>query len=217
MPKESLKLQAYNIIKGKIVRCEYEPGMLLSEDRLQEDVPVSRTPIRDALSRLEQEGLVQILPKKGVMVSILSLREITSIFEVRMLLEPYALRHYGPSLSTERLTDFYDQFRMMQAGGGSDRYYEVDDAFHQMLIEALPNTYLLETYDHIHNQNLRFRMLTGMDSEDRLRSTHAEHLEIVQACLKKQWEAAAQAMEEHLQQSKKATFELLMRTEGRIE
>ena len=65
MKKETLKQHAYNIIKDKIINCEYAPSALLNEEMLKEDVQASRTPIRDALGRLEQEGLVTILPKKA--------------------------------------------------------------------------------------------------------------------------------------------------------
>lgn len=58
MKKETLKQHAYNIIKDKIINCEYAPSALLNEEMLKEDVQASRTPIRDALGRLEQEGLV---------------------------------------------------------------------------------------------------------------------------------------------------------------
>lgn len=76
MKKETLKQHAYNIIKDKIINCEYAPSALLNEEMLKEDVQASRTPIRDALGRLEQEGLVTILPKKGIMVAPLTIREI---------------------------------------------------------------------------------------------------------------------------------------------
>ena len=64
MRKMSLKQQAYNIIKNKIITCEYPPNFLLNEEKLKDEIGASRTPIRDALSRLEQENLVHILPKK---------------------------------------------------------------------------------------------------------------------------------------------------------
>ena len=93
--KKSLKQQAYDEIKRKIVTCEYAPNTLLNEELLREELHVSRTPIRDALSRLEQKGLITILPKKGIMVSSLSINDINMVFEVRMMYEPYALLHYG--------------------------------------------------------------------------------------------------------------------------
>lgn len=216
MKKESLKLQAYNIIKEKIVRCEYTPGMMLSEERLQEDVHASRTPIRDALSRLEQDGLIQIMPKKGIMVSMLSIGEINKIFEVRMLFEPYVLRNYGYLLDDEQLMSFYTRFEAMIVNGDSNHFYEIDDEFHMALMGVLPNHYLFTTYDRIHNQNLRFRVLTGRESIRRLEATHNEHLAIVRACLKKEWDEAALAMEHHLLLSKNATFDLLLRSESAL-
>lgn len=64
MKKESLKQQAYNIIKNKIITCEYPPNFLLNEEKLKEEIGASRTPIRDALSRLEQENLVHTRLKR---------------------------------------------------------------------------------------------------------------------------------------------------------
>ena len=87
MKKETLKQHAYNIIKDKIINCEYAPSALLNEEMLKEDVQASRTPIRDALGRLEQEGLVTILPKKGIMVAPLTIREINMVHEARTLID----------------------------------------------------------------------------------------------------------------------------------
>ena len=65
-----LKQHAYEFIKKKILNCEYAPGLHLNEQQLCEDMDgISRTPVRDAVSRLEQEGLLNILPKKGIIVS----------------------------------------------------------------------------------------------------------------------------------------------------
>ena len=69
MPKLSLKQMAYNSIKEKILNCQYMPNSFLNEDLLCEEFGVSRTPIRDALSRLEQEHLITIMPKKGFFVA----------------------------------------------------------------------------------------------------------------------------------------------------
>ena len=64
--KPSLKLQAYHYLKGKILSCEYAPSQFLNEQKLCAEMGnISRTPMRDALGRLEQEGLIAILPKKG--------------------------------------------------------------------------------------------------------------------------------------------------------
>ena len=94
--KLSLKLQAYQYLKTKILNCEYRPNEFLNEQKLCAEMGnISRTPMRDALGRLEQEGLITILPKKGLMVSGITEDDVHSMFEMRLLVEPYALRTYG--------------------------------------------------------------------------------------------------------------------------
>lgn len=213
MKKDSLKLQAYNIIKDKIIRCEYAPNTMLSEEALREELGVSRTPIRDALSRLEQEGLIQILPKKGIMVSGLSLSEINAIFEIRMLYEPYVLSTYGHRLNDDKLLEFYNT--CAQSGIlVADEFFRIDDELHAFIVAATSNRYIQHTYQLIQNQNLRFRVMTGEQPNDRLERSNNEHLTILKACLRKDWAAAAAAMEEHLRQSKNSTFELLLNFPG---
>lgn len=215
MHKESLKLQAYHIIKEKIITCEYAPSTLLNEEVLREEIGASRTPIRDALSRLEQEGLITIIPKKGIMVSGLSIADINMIFEVRLLFEPYALKNYGFTLPDETILGFYQDLTIPRAAGAERDFFAMDDAFHSAIISILPNRFLCQTYDLIQTQNRRFRVMTGRFSADRIEATLQEHLQIVKACLRKDWDAAADAMRTHLIASKNATFDLLLDTNPR--
>ena len=79
--KLSLKLQAYQYLKTKILNCEYRPNEFLNEQKLCAEMGnISRTPMRDALGRLEQEGLITILPKKGLMVSGITRKKIKRSF-----------------------------------------------------------------------------------------------------------------------------------------
>ena len=81
--KTSLKLQAYQYLKTKILNCEYRPNEFLNEQKLCAEMGnISRTPMRDALGRLEQEGLITILPKKGLMVSGITEEDVHSMFEM---------------------------------------------------------------------------------------------------------------------------------------
>lgn len=210
MPTESLKLHAYNCIKHKIATCEYAPGSLLNEELLREEIGVSRTPIRDALSRLEQEGLITIMPKKGVMVTGLSISDINMIFEVRLLFEPYAVRNYGFTLPQETMLGFYNRFLLPCSALSEEDFFNLDNEFHLAIVHAMPNRFLLQAYDMIHTQNLRFRMLTGHIHQRRLEETQHEHMEIITACLHGEWDTAGTAMREHLVRSKAATFNLLI-------
>ena len=208
--KEPLKQKAYHIIKDKIISCEYPPNYLLNEEKLREEIQASRTPIRDALSRLEQEKLVRILPKKGIMVASLSIREINAIYETRMLIETYVVEHYANKVPREHLERYRDTFRrMIDEVGDGERYYDIDNQLHQEFINASENDYFAMAYERIFCQNCRLRILSGVRSENRIRETQEEHLEIVECCLEKEWVKAREAMKTHLIKSKKASFETM--------
>ena len=89
--KLSLKLQAYQYLKTKILNCEYRPNEFLNEQKLCAEMGnISRTPMRDALGRLEQEGLITILPKKGLMVSGITEEDVHSMCACWWSLTPCA-------------------------------------------------------------------------------------------------------------------------------
>lgn len=215
MKKESLKQQAYNIIKNKIITCEYPPNYLLNEEKLKEEIGASRTPIRDALSRLEQENLVHILPKKGIMVASLSIREINAIYEARMLVEPYAIEHYANQIPQKRFEYYQKVFQQKEeeVHGGkefSSEIYDIDDQLHIEFIDTTENDYFKALYERIYHQNCRLRRLSGVKSRNRIEDTQREHLKIIEACLAENWTEAAEAMREHLLCSKRASFETIL-------
>ena len=143
--KLSLKLQAYQYLKTKILNCEYRPNEFLNEQKLCAEMGnISRTPMRDALGRLEQEGLITILPKKGLMVSGITEEDVHSMFEMRLLVEPYALRTYGADIPREELERFV---QMMHEPDVIDDFCKSDDDFHELLMSTLPNKYLRSAYD----------------------------------------------------------------------
>ncbi len=208
-----LKQYAYDFIKKKILSCEYAPGQHLNEQQLCEEMNgISRTPVRDAVSRLEQEGLLNILPKKGILVSELRISDINRIFEVRMLLEPYVLRRYGNRLDTDRLR-YFSQIMSDYTKVPSDSFYDLDDQFHGFIMHAMHNQYLMDTYKNINNMNQRLRMLSGSLVENRLSDTFAEHRAIISACQQKDWDSAADAMTLHLEASRISTFQLIVENE----
>ena len=157
--KPSLKLQAYQYLKTKILNCEYRPNEFLNEQKLCAEMGnISRTPMRDALGRLEQEGLITILPKKGLMVSGITEEDVHSMFEMRLLVEPYALRTYGDRIPREALENYTE---LMHHPERISDFCESDDGFHELLMSTLPNKYLRSAYDRITGLNTRFRIMTG--------------------------------------------------------
>lgn len=213
MAKTNLKTQAYNAIRRKIVTCEYAPGTFINEELLTNELGLSRTPIRDALSRLEQERLIEIKPKKGILITPLSIQTVNMIFEVRTLYEPYIIRTYGATFSVEKLKDYYNIFSSRQSSidihKDQDYFYALDTDFHNFIMASCPNTYMLQSYNMIQTQTERFRYMTGKISDHRLDATFQEHLDIISACLQSDWENAAQKLIFHLNESKKSAFQLI--------
>lgn len=195
--KPSLKLQAYQYLKAKILNCEYRPNEFLNEQKLCAEMGnISRTPMRDALGRLEQEGLISILPKKGLMVSGITEEDVRSMFEMRLLVEPYALRTYGRDIPRERLAAFEE---LMYHPERIEDFCEADDQFHELLMSTLPNKYLRSSYDRITGLNTRFRIMTGKVSMINQDQTCEEHLLILNAALREDWDGAADALQHHLE------------------
>ena len=140
--KLSLKLQAYQYLKTKILNCEYRPNEFLNEQKLCAEMGnISRTPMRDALGRLEQEGLITILPKKGLMVSGITEEDVHSMFEMRLLVEPYALRTYGNAIPREQLEAYAE---LMHHSERIEDFCESDDLFQIFQAQVLPLTDLLQ-------------------------------------------------------------------------
>ena len=82
--KKSLKDIAYERIRSRILQCDYLPGAMLSETALCQEMEISRTPVREALNKLEQENLVTIYPKKGILVKDLSVKDLHAIYETHL-------------------------------------------------------------------------------------------------------------------------------------
>lgn len=91
---------AYNKIKDKILTCEYKPGQLVSEKEIVEELNISRTPVREALSILSGQGLIEIIHNKGIQISHMSVKRVNEVYELRRILEPlsikYALKYIQP-------------------------------------------------------------------------------------------------------------------------
>jgi len=198
--KKSLKLQIYDEIKQRIIRCEYLPGQQLNEDLLCSQFGSSRTPVRDALSRLEQEGLVNIHAKRGVQITDVSISAVNELFEVRMRIEPYAVRTYGSRQSDEVYAGFMRSFS--KGVGNKQDFYALDNEFHHSFIENSGNRYLNMIYSMTADQSARFRILSGAD--ERLEKTQEEHYRIAACCLRRDWIGASNEMRNHLEMSKKA-------------
>ena len=214
MTRSSLKQIAYDTIKSKIIHCEFEPGSFLTEESVCQKLEMSRTPVRDALGRLEQEHLITMYPKKGFCVMPFTANEILDVYEGRILIEPYIIRTYCQHLDREIL----DQMRvllkeeMKASTSHGANIYDLDYQFHSLIINQCHNSFLLRTYNDLNVQNDRIRVLAGRASDERLQITFDEHAKIFYELSINHVEEAAKAMEEHLISSKENSLEAFMKT-----
>ena len=207
IPKEfSLRDKAYRIIKNKIVTCEFPPGKPLNERELVDLIGVSRTPIREALNRLENEQLVTLTSQKGATVTSITPIEINEIFQLRFMMEPYVVNMVTDTFPESVLLEFRQGFSDPSPG----RYGELvalDGKMHCDIIHAFGNSYLNNLMDNMYTQNERIRFLSTMMPQ-RPEESFAEHLAIVEAMLARNPRKAADAMREHLESARNVALKI---------
>lgn len=206
MQKVYLADNAYEIIRERILRCEYAPGSQINEEQLVADLGISRTPIHSALVRMEQEHLLKIVSKKGIYITDISYEQIHDVYEYRSLMEPYALRSYGNRFSKQTLQDFARQFRMPQNDVWT--FFQQDNLFHMQIIDLCGNHLISAYYQSIQSLNMRISPYSSR-LENRISVSNEEHPSIINALLKDNYTLAAELITEHLNTAKQAAYSIL--------
>jgi len=155
--------RAYNTIRKKIILLELAPGVVLNEHELMETLAISRTPIREALLRLATEGFVRIMPRRGMIVSEMSLFELQQVYEGRTVLEPSSTRLAAQRASRAEvvaLGETLDRADELLEARDLRGLLEADEAFHLGLVRAAQNKYLVDTIQTLHALAARFWFLS---------------------------------------------------------
>jgi DNA-binding GntR family transcriptional regulator len=149
--------RVYVQVKREILGGALPGGSFVTEGGLAENAGVSRTPVREALLRLESEGLVRLYPKKGALVVPPSVEEAREVLEARVVIEEWAARAVWPRRAdlVPALAAELKGMRATRTSGDVDRLVEHDRRFHEILVTAAGNAILTRTY-----QGLRDRQLT---------------------------------------------------------
>jgi DNA-binding GntR family transcriptional regulator len=205
--KGLLKDRAYLEIKQCIQRGEFSPGAFLSERQLAALLGMSKTPIKAALERLEQEGFVAVSPQQGIVVRELSIGEVADQFELRMALESYVVRSIAGTLSDRQIQGVERNLRQQSsaaARGQSDRLVELDTEFHLLLCEVFGNRAILECLEHHRSRMHRVIAQVMSQSAGRLADAVREHEGIFAAVRGGEAEAASRLMVQHLEFGKQS-------------
>jgi DNA-binding GntR family transcriptional regulator len=193
-PRVRLSEKAYRLIKEKIVTLELPPSALIDEHSLMQELGLGRTPIREALQRLDCEGLVNIIPRRGTFVSDISFTDLPKIFELRASLEGFCARLAARRITDGQIEKMESVLRELEAVQGEDHQplMSVDERLHKLLYRAADNEFLAETLDRLYDLSLRLWHLVFYRLHD-VRHSIEQHRRIF-AALKEGNEDEAEAL-----------------------
>ena len=207
MAGKNLSNTAYDELLRRIITCKYAPGSLLSEESLVEELGCSRTPIRSALVRLEAEHLVQTISKRGILIKPITLSEIRDVYNLRELLETYAIEKFGGQFEKERLMEYFFLFK---APIPEEDFFYHDTRFHQEIIDLTQNSFIAQQFVSLQNIMQRMALVSGSTNRKRLEESHQEHMRIVTALLQDNYLEAAEAMRVHLNNGRISVYQAVM-------
>ena len=190
----------FKTLREAILKGDLAPGERLMEIKLAHQLGVSRTPIREAIRKLELEGLVVMVPRKGAEVAKITEKDLRDVLEVRASLEELAI-----SLACERITDekiaelkdALEQFRTVIKGKDVTKIAQMDVAFHDVIFEATQNARLVQMVNNLREQMYRYRLeyLKDFSTHSRL---DEEHVKIFEAVSARDIERATALIREHI-------------------
>lgn len=195
---------AYDEILSMLMTMQIEPGARIGIDALARKFDISQTPIREALSQLEVEGLVSKVPNAGYRASAqMTRKELDDLYALRMLVEPGAAALAAERMTEDQLQALSDmQHEMAQAqsscGIAYARFAEADALLHQIVAKGSDNRPIAETIERLHAHLHIFRFLYATNAPQEAAD---EHSRIIDALLARDPEASRLAMHDHLERS----------------
>ncbi|HIQ75244.1 MAG TPA: GntR family transcriptional regulator [Candidatus Cottocaccamicrobium excrementipullorum] len=190
----------FNTLRQAILKGELEPGERLMEIQLAERLGVSRTPIREAIRKLELEGLVHMVPRKGAEVASISEKSLREVLEVRRSLEELAIELACQKITAEQIKELEEaevQFADAVQKGDAMTIAESDEHYHDVIYQATDNSRLVQILNNLREQMYRYRLEYIKDADKR-QILVVEHEHIIRAVKNHNIPEAKQAMREHI-------------------
>jgi len=210
-PRAYLADTVYERLRHAILEREFDPGEPLTEQDLSHRFGVSRTPVREALAKLERDRLVRVVPKKGAFVRTVSHDDIRELYQLREALEPLAIRLAAPRLDADELGGFEVRLRELKSRGPRLTYTEVralGDEFHGYLVKQAGNAKLTDILEGI-RQQIRSVWTMSMLAPRRVQGLVHEHLAMISALKRGDVRAAERLMVGHVRRVRESIFRLL--------
>lgn len=190
----------FNTLRQAILRGELKPGERLMEINLSNRLGVSRTPVREAIRMLEQEGLVIMIPRKGAQVAQITEQDLNDVLEVRLGLEELAVRFACERITDEELGELeraLQRFEKVMNQADLSALAEADVRFHEIIYQATHNQRLVQIINNIREQMYRYRIEYLKDVESRKQLVE-EHYAIWEALKNRDRECAVRHICGHI-------------------
>ncbi len=209
----------FNTLRQAILKGELKPGERLMEIALAERLGVSRTPIREAMRKLELEGLVVMIPRRGAQVANITEKDLNDVLEVRMALENVAIEKACKLMSEEEMGRLWlaaKEFERTMAEGNLVRLAEADVAFHETIYKASDNVRLNQVLNNLREQIYRYRVEYLKEEETR-NVLVKEHEELTRAIRNRDVELAQKISFQHIENQRKAIIQSIEAEEAEKE
>lgn len=194
----TLKEKTYIQLRNKILDGEYKANEQLKETTLAQSFNISRTPLREVLKQLSGEGLLINIPNRGVFVRKITLRDIDEIFEMRLLLESYAIERTVSTLNKNKISKLKAmRKRILLSADDMTKYTQEDVNLHDLFFELSENSILMEMNKKISSLFQPFRSIP-LKVKGRLEDSVVEHVNILDAIIEGETEKAKSLNEVHL-------------------
>jgi GntR family transcriptional regulator, rspAB operon transcriptional repressor len=202
MPEpQSLRETAYETIKHRIITCVLKPGEYINEAYISNMLGIGRTPVHQAFDRLMLEGMVGVIPRKGVIVKPVSLDEIMQIVEVRLLNETYCVRLAAERAEKDeihRMSNVLSRAADFMNERDAEQLMLHDREFHGLLARASKNAVLGEFLSKLHDRSLRFWFIS-LNTPGHHKSVQEQHEAILNAIKRHEPDSAVDAMRTHIE------------------
>ena len=210
--------KVYEFIKRRIIDLTYPPGRKINSAALRQELGISQTPIKDALSRLAGEQLVEISSRRGTYVKDVTDRDIQEIAEIRIILETGAVEMAAGRITKEKITQLEALYENTLNEPGEFDYrsfMERDSSFHMAIVGLTDNQRLLQTYKRLNSHAQVVRSRFGGPGAKKLPKTDRTHKAILEALKKNDTEKAKVTIRKHIIYSWKAFLERGVARDGK--
>lgn len=176
----------FNTLRKAILKGELKPGERLMEIALAEKLGVSRTPVREAMRKLELEGLVVMIPRRGAQVANITEKDLNDVLEVRIALENLSIEKACARMNEEQFAELKaaaDNFKNTMEGGNLVKLAEADEAFHEVIYRSSDNKRLNQVLSNLREQIYRYRVeyLKEEETRNQLVREHGELYEAIRS------------------------------------